>query len=229
MISVQQINTNLIQNRLIKKELLQYAMSNDLNNLKKVYYENNNKLGSYGGWMLLAELFYYSCEIMSIELLDTLYYIYDNLDIVIKLDNNPSMFYKSIITQNILFYNYLISYKGPLCVLQKNLKNLGIFIIQKRIKFTLILQLLNDDDITELIQTLTQYVIIQYYENNNCENEISYENNDFIEYKDETYCYCNYECQCNTIVKKLIPICIEDKQYIDFIKNIKINQFSTCT
>ena len=208
----------LNKSRLVKDELLRYSKLNDLNNLKKLYYENNTELGNFGGWMLLSDLVYYSCEIMSIELFNTLYELDTNLDYAIRLDSNPTMFYNCIINQNILFYNYLISHEGPLNVLKYNIKKVGLFITQKRINFDLIVLFLNKDNIEELIQNFTDKLITQHYQDKDKNNDKV--NCQFIEYKYENYCSCKCECECEQITKCLIPISNEDKQYIDYMNNM---------
>ena len=124
----------------VKVELMKFAMYSNFNEIKKIYFENNNKLDKFNGWTLLGDLFMYSCDTMNLKLLETLYEIYENIDIAIRLDNNLEIFYKSILFQNTLFYTQLLSRKGPLFVFNKNKQNLIDYTIEKRSHFIPILE-----------------------------------------------------------------------------------------
>jgi hypothetical protein len=124
----------------IQNELMNYAVLGLLDEVNRVYAENNEKLGFFGGWMLLGDIVTYSCQIMSIELLETIYTMNPKLDFTIKLDCNPDIFYNCILTNNMKFYNYLLSHNGPQYVLNKTINKLKIFaILNKRRKFIPIL------------------------------------------------------------------------------------------
>lgn len=126
------------QLHLIKEELMKYAMCSNINEIKKVFYQNNNNFGKNKEWLLLSDIFKYACETMNFELLEILYEIYEDIDSLICQDNNPEIFYKSILFDNTSFYTKLLSYQGPSVVFNKNKQNLIDFTIKKRCRFMLI-------------------------------------------------------------------------------------------
>ena len=72
------------QLHLIKEKLIKYAMCSDINEIKKVFYQNNNNnFGKNKEWLLLSDVFKYVCEIMNFELLETLNEIYGDIDSLI--------------------------------------------------------------------------------------------------------------------------------------------------
>lgn len=126
------------QLHLIKEELIKYAMCSDINEIKKVFYQNNNNFGKNKEWLLLSDVFKYVCEIMNFELLEKLNEIYEDIDSLICRDNNPEIFYKSILFDNTSFCTQLLSYQSPSLVFNKNKQNLIEFTIKKRYRFMLI-------------------------------------------------------------------------------------------
>lgn len=199
--------------RLVKEDLMKSAMCSDFEELKKIYFENNGELGNFKEWMLIGDLFMYSCETMNIELLDTLYEIYEKINVTIGLDNNPQMFHKSIQYQNIEFYNHLLSHKGPFDVFNRNKELLIKYTINNRFYFTPILESLHNDEINYYIQMITEDAIISYDENKMRVHDNTYVN--------ENYLYMVYETEDEN--KKditYIPISVKDNQYIIFLKSL---------
>ncbi len=189
--------------------MMECAISKNMNEIKEIYYQNNSKLGSFGGYCLLADLFKYSCDTMFIELLDTLYEINDKMDDAICLDCQPSIFNKSILTNNINFYNILISHRGPLFVLQTKLEEITQFTVIHRCKFMPILLLLSKDNIIYNIEFIKEDIIFNFFTNIMRVDDISNDNEHiYIEYLEDNF-------DMSSI--RRIPINIKDKEYIDFL------------
>ena len=205
---------------LVKKELMKYAMCSDINEIIKLFYENNNNFGKDSKWLLLSDIFKYSCDTMNEELLETLYEIYETMDISISKDNNPEIFYKSILFLNTSFYTQLLSYQGPSSVFDKNKQKIIDFTIKKRCRFMPILELLNTDKIMHHILTITENAIISYNENRMRIDDKEYINSDyvFMVYEDDE----NNENSENLFEKKVkhIPLSVIDYQYIKFLETL---------
>lgn len=165
---------------LVKKELMKFAMYSDINELIKLFYQNNNNFGKDSKWLLLNDIFKYSCDTMNIELLNTLYEIYETIDISIIQDNNLEIFYKSIVYLNTSFYSELLSHLGPSLVFDKNKQKLIDFTIMKRCHFTPILELLNMEEIIHHIQIITEDAVISYDENKMRVEDKEYVNGDYV-------------------------------------------------
>jgi len=193
---------------LVKSKLLKYAMCSDIDNIKSLYYQYNTVCRP---WTLLKEIFIYSCDTMNIKLLETLYEIYTNIDISIRRDNNIDIFKKSIIFQNTLFYNKLLSYSGPSIVFNQNKQKLIDFTIMNRYKFDPILKLLTLDEVDLRIQLITEDVVINYDENIMRCNDTEYMNGNYV--------YMVFQDEENPI----IPLSIVDDQYIKYLENYKKN------
>jgi len=205
---------------LVKKELMKYAMCSDVFEIKKMFYQNINNFGKNREWFLLCDIFKYSCDTMNEKLLESLYEIYETIDISISRDNNPDIFYKSILFQNTLFYTYLLSHQGPSMVFNKNKQNLIDFTINKRCRFMPILELLKTDEIIHHIQIIIENAIISYDENIMSIQDEEYINNDYV--------YMVYESEGdveNLFEKKItrIPISVRDDQFINFLYTLKNN------
>ena len=154
---------------------------------------------------------------MNIKLLETLYELYENIDKSIFSYNNPEIFYKSILFENISFYSQLLSYKGPIDVFNKNKQKIIDFTISKRCRFIPILELLKTDDIMNYIQIITENAIISYDENIMMIDDKEYINSNYI--------FMVYEFDRNSeslFEKKTknIPLSVRDDQYINFLKNL---------
>lgn len=114
--------------RSARDEIMKSAMCSDFDKMKEIYTKNNSELGSFGGWMLLADIFKHTCNIMNIPLLNALYDTYDKLDMAIRLDDDSNIFQKCLLTSNMEFFHELISHDGPKCVLKNNIEKLSLLL-----------------------------------------------------------------------------------------------------
>jgi len=203
------------QNQLnyVKAELMKYAMCSDINEIKKTFYKNNNNFGKNREWLLLTDIFKYSCDTMNVKVLEALYEMYGDIDKSIRRDNKPEIFYKSILFQNTTFYTQLISHQGPLYVFDKNTQNIIDFTIMNRCRFIPILELLKTDEINYHIQLITEDAVINYNENIMMVNDEEYVNGDYV-----FMCYETY-CDAEKIIR--IPLSVIDDQYMTFLKTLK--------
>lgn len=172
-----------------------------------------------GNGYLLGDIFKYSCDTMNAELLETLYEMYETIDKSIWQDNNPEIFYKSILFHNTSFYTKLLTYPGPLSVFEKNKQNIINFTIRKRCRFMPILELLKTNDIMNHIEIIMEDAIILYDEDKIRIEDKEYMNGDYV--------FMVYECDGdseNLFEKKItrIPLSVKDDQYIKFLKTLKI-------
>ena len=200
---------------IVKEELMIYAMSSDLNKIKKVFYQNNNYLGREG--LLLVDIFKYSYETMNIELLKTIYEINNKMDNSIKLENNPKIFYKSILFQNTSFYQTLLSYPGPLYVFNNNKQKIIDFTIKQRCRFIPVLDILSTEEINKYISLIIEDAIICYDENLMRKEEIEYRNGNYV------YMDFEYEQDIEPYSEKIhkhIPLRVIDDQYIHFLRSL---------
>ncbi len=188
----------------IKIKLMKCAMCSDFTEFKKIYYENKR------GWILLCDIFIYSCDTMNINLLEMLYEIFENMDKSISRYNQPKIFYKSILYNNTLFYNKLLSYEGCLYIYNNNINDLIDYTITERCHFNPILQLLKNDDIKQCIQMITEDAIISYNENVMRIKDNEYMNNNNV--------YMVYQSTDN--VTEYIPLSVKDDQYIKFLQTL---------
>ena len=194
----------------VKAELMKYAMCSDIIEIKKVFFQNNNNFGKNREWLLLSDIFKYSCDTMNAEILETLYEIYGNIDTSIRRDNNSEIFYKSILFENTKFYTYLLSRQGPLYVFNKNTQNIIEFTIMKRCRFIPILELLKSDEIFHHIQLITEDAVVNYDENTLSVNDEKYINNDYV--------FMCFETASDTEKITYIPFSVKDNEYIKFLK-----------
>jgi hypothetical protein len=146
---------------------------------------------------------------MNAELLETLYDIYETIDISICKDNNPEIFYKSILFLNTSFYTQLYSHQGPSSVFDKNKQKIIDFTIKKRCRFMPILEFLKNDVIINYIQIITDDAVISYNENISRVEDKEYINGDYV------FMVFEFEKK-NTH----IPLCISDDQYIKFLNTL---------
>ena len=203
---------------LVKSELMIHAMCSNISELKNVYYQNNNNFGNKREWLLLADIFMYSCETMNIKLLDALYEMYETIDISIRKDNNHKIFHRSILYKNTSFYTQLLSHEGPLFVFNNNTQNLIDFTIKNRCRFMPILQSLKPTQINHYIQIIIEDAIISYDENIMIINDEEYINGDYV------YMVFEYDGNPeNSFEKKIerIPLSVKDDQYIKFLETLQ--------
>jgi hypothetical protein len=203
------------QKNLVKAELMKYAMCCNINEFKKVFYQNNEYFGKNGEWMILCDIFKYSCKIMSVKLLDALYEIYEKIDSSIGKENRPEIFYNTILYQNTKFYNYLLSKQGPLYVFNSNKKIITNFIINNRYRFIPILESLNNKELNMYIQNITEDAVTTYDE-----NIIRVEDK---EYTKGDYVFMEFETIGDSKKVTHIPISIKDAQYIRFLEELLKN------
>lgn len=184
-------------------------MCSHINELKNLFYQSNNNFGKNSKWILLNNIFKYSYDTINTELLNTLYEIYETIDVSIIQENNPEIFYKRIIFQNTSFYNQLCSHQDPSSVFNKNKQKLIDFTIMKRYIFMAIIELLNMNDIIHYIEIIKVDEVILYDEN-------------IIKVKDEEYINGDYAFMVFESEKEIthIPLKLRDDQYIKFFKNL---------
>ena len=195
----------------VKVELMKYAMCSDIVEIKKVFFQNNNNFGKNREWLLLSDIFKYSCDTMNVEILETLYEIYGNIDTSIRQDNNYEIFYKSILFENTKFYTHLLSHQGPLYVFNKNKQNIIDFTIMKRCRFIPILELLKSDEIIHHVQLIIEDAVVNYDENTLRVNDEKYVN--------ENYVFMCFETASDAEKKNAyIPLSVKDNEYIKFLK-----------
>ena len=218
-------NERIIKCRLVKKELTEYAQKNDFESLKRVYCEKNEKMGYYGGWMLLADIFYDSCKTTNMKLLETVYEL-DEMNKAIRLDNNPSaIFQRTILDNNTIFFEKLISYPGPLWVLEKNRHCLVDFVVKHRCYFMPILQLMEAYNINWQILMIRENAFILYNrEKRNGENK-NYTNGEYvfieyeIKYQQEVIYFDDFNFKQTENQTEQIPISVVDNQYIQYLES----------
>ena len=185
---------------------MKYAMSSNIDKIKNLH---NKFINEFGSWSLLSEIFLYSCKTMNIELFNAIYEINNTIDTSIRLANNPVIFHKNILFQDITFFNKLLSHQGCLSVFNKNKQNLIEFTIQNRSRFMPILEMLTDYEINNYITMIIEDAIIYY-----SEDKIRVEDNYYI---NGDYIFITYIT--NNIVD-YIPIKLIDEQYIKFLKTL---------
>lgn len=165
--------------REISDKLLEYAKENEYNKLKGLYFNY-----SQYGWKILARVVLHTFNTCNILLLNILYEIDDNMDKYLLFENNYTIFKNSIITNNVKFFENIMSVSSIKTIYFKNFKKIINFVINGRYKF---IPIIKDMDIEIVVDNIYENIMEEYGN-----NSVKYDYSKAFEILDKDMEYIDY-------------------------------------